>query len=123
MLTRKSLCSLWVRGHSGEPFPCCSIDPLSTMEANSIVVMGMVCSSAVGLLCSALLKRSNYALFPVSFLLGINFEEGVGPVPEAPQDDVFWDVIFTISFTDGSQNTVFVTANCSSVLSNHSLDF
>lgn len=53
----------------------------------------------------------------------MNFEGGVGPVPEAPQDVVFWEVIFTISFTDGNQNTVFVTPNCSSVLSNYRLGF
>lgn len=46
-------------------------------------------------------------------------------MPEAPQltDVVFFDVIFTVSFTDGNQNTVFVTPNCSLVLSNYNLSF
>lgn len=53
----------------------------------------------------------------------MHFEEGVGPVAEAPQDVVFGNVIFTISFTTGNQNTVFATAEYSSVLSNYSLGF
>lgn len=69
-LAGKRLCSVWGRGHFGEPFPCCSTAPLSTMEANPIIVMGMVHSLVVGLLCSALLKQGSYALFPISFYWG-----------------------------------------------------
>jgi len=74
-LTGKSLYSVWGRGRFGEHFPCCSIDPLSTTEADSIVVMGIVCSSAVGLLCFALLKWGRCALFPVSFYWGCIFRK------------------------------------------------
>lgn len=60
-LTGKGLYSLWGKGCAGEPFPCCSMDPLSAMEANSTAVMGMACSS-VGLLDSALPKWESCAL-------------------------------------------------------------
>lgn len=82
------------------------------------MAMGMVCSSAVALLCSALLSLGSCAVSHF-ILLEIHFEERVGPVPEGPQDVVFLDVIFT----DGKQNTIFVNPGCSSVLSNCSLSF
>lgn len=95
------------------------------MEANSRAVMGMAGSSAVGLLCSALLKWETRGLFPISFYWGcILRKEAFSRIfPEAAQDVVFLDVIFAISFTDENQNTVFVTLDCSSVLSNYSLGF
>lgn len=122
-LTGKGLYSVWGRGCAGEPFPCCSMDPLLAVEANSTAVMGMVCSSAVGLLDSAQMRE--LCPFPISFYWRCILRQAAFPrvCLEAAQDMVFFDVIFAISFTDENPNITIVTLDCSSVLSNYSLGF
>lgn len=84
---------------------------------------GMFLSSGLAVLCFA--QMGDPWPVPHFILLGMHFEEGsiFQNFPEAAQDVVFLDVIFAVSFTDENQNTVFVTLDCSSVLSNYSLGF